>query len=99
MRRTIFGALSVLLSGFITSLISTSAIADAASDYNSASLNCVGCHGSPPGTGMVKWDINKLNMDFPTNTDLANFIATNMPPSNPGACAGTCAQQMADYLR
>ena len=82
-----------LLLGFIISAISMSARADAASDYTT--LGCAGCHGTPPGTGTFPIDLSK----YPTNSDLATYIEANMPQGNAGLCVGTCAQDMAAYLR
>lgn len=92
--RTVF---LTLLFGFIASLVSTSVLADAATDY--ANLSCGGCHGTPPGTGAVKFTTAQLNAAFPTNVDLANFITANMPVGNVGACNAACGQEMAHFIR
>lgn len=78
------------LLGFSLLAFSLSARADAAADYTS--MGCGMCHGSPaPGS-------IKIN-NFATSAELAAYIDVYMPKSNPSICVGTCAQQMAAYLK
>ena len=89
-------AFITLLLGFIASSISTSALANATSDYTT--FSCAGCHGTPFGTGSVTFNVAQVNTAYPTNAALANFITTNMPPPG-GACNTACGQEMADFIR
>ncbi len=56
---------------------------------------CLVCHGDPlnPGPGQIR-----LRLDIPETT-MAQSIEATMPLINPGNCVGTCATNIAAYLK
>ncbi|OUS28649.1 hypothetical protein A9Q99_11595 [Gammaproteobacteria bacterium 45_16_T64] len=61
---------------------------------NEYSANCAGCHGAE-GQGGVGPALNDVAY---TLEELIDTIDSTMPPSNPSACEGDCAEDVAEYI-
>jgi hypothetical protein len=63
--------------------------------YESAVLNCVGCHGVSGGGPVAPIDAAKF---FPGSRVLETLIADTMPSVSPSTCVGQCAADIAAYI-
>jgi len=57
--------------------------------------SCAGCHGAD-GSGTNSFPPVNVPRDF---NELINYIETNMPLNNPGACDAACASDVAAYIQ
>jgi hypothetical protein len=93
-----------------TSSSSSSSTSSSSSSGSSGNVNngrtqirsalCSGCHvdsGNGVFTGAIPFNVNSLTKAN-TEAGLASFISSSMPSTNPSACTGSCATDIAAYL-
>ncbi len=64
--------------------------------YEGSTYGCTTCHGSK-GDGLYKIDPTKET--YGNGQSLANYISDYMPNTKPASCTGTCAENLAAYIR
>jgi mono/diheme cytochrome c family protein len=83
-----------------SSSASSSSVADIAAGKALYETNCIACHGSN-GNGAYKIDSLKSTYSYKSGAaqSLEAFITDWMPDGNPTACIGSCAINIAAYIR